>query len=102
MVERAFRDDRVEIDLDGPYVGQVERCLASMWGTAADIYRIGDELMDSREKIEKYIRVARDLLPGVWTRPFGQGPGFAFDHVHVDLGFVTVIPHDAPAEEGDR
>jgi hypothetical protein len=71
-----------------------------MWGAAADIYRIGDELMDSRERIEKYIRVARDVLPGIWTRPFGEGPGFAFDHVHVDLGFVTVVPHDAADEDG--
>ena len=71
-----------------------------MWGVAADIYRIGDELMDSRERIEKYIRVARDVLPGIWTRPFGEGPGFAFDHVHVDLGYVTVVPHDAADEDG--
>jgi hypothetical protein len=70
-----------------------------MWGSAADIYRIGDELMDSQEKIEKYTRVARDLLPGIWTRPFGQEPGFAFDHVHIDLGYVNVVPHDAPDEQ---
>lgn len=73
-----------------------------MWGAAADIYRIGDETMDSRERIEKYIRVARDVLPGVWTRPFGEGPGFAFDHVHVDLGFVTVVPHEVADEDGRR
>lgn len=73
-----------------------------MWGTAADIYRIGDELMDSRERIEKYTRLAHDVLPGVWTRPYGEAPGRAFDHVHVDLGFVTVVPHDAPdADEMD-
>ena len=71
-----------------------------MWGVAADIYRIGDELMDTREKIEKYIRIARDVLPGIWTRPFGEGPGFAFDHVHVDLGYVTVVPHDARDDDG--
>lgn len=96
----------VRVAANGAYrsPGHAKSTVASphMWGTAADIYRIGDELMDSREKIEKYIRVARDLLPGVWTRPFGQGAGFAFDHVHIDLGFVTVIPHDAPAEEEDR
>lgn len=69
------------------------------WGSAANIYRIGDEYMDSKERIEKYSRVARDVLPGVWTRPFGAGPGFAFDHVHVDLGFVTVVPRDATGED---
>lgn len=69
------------------------------WGSAANIYRIGDELMDSQEKIEKYSRLARELLPGVWARPFGSGEGMAFDHVHLDLGFVTVVPSDAPSEE---
>lgn len=96
----------VRVAANGAYrsPGHANSTVASphMWGTAADIYRIGDELMDSRERIEKYIRVARDRLPGVWTRPFGQGPGFAFDHVHIDLGFVNVVPHDAPDEEDDR
>lgn len=68
------------------------------WGTAANIYRIGDELMDTQERIDRYSRLARDVLPGVWSRPFGAGEGFAFDHVHLDLGFVTVVPHDAPGE----
>lgn len=71
-----------------------------LWGTAADVYRIGDELMDSQERIEKYIRVAREVLPGIWTRPFGEAPGFGFDHVHIDLGYVTVVPHDAADEDG--
>jgi hypothetical protein len=69
------------------------------WGAAANLYRIGDELMDSKEKIEKYNRIARSALPGVWARPFGVGVGFAFDHVHLDLGYVTVVPRDAPGEE---
>ena len=71
---------------------------AHSWGTAANIYRIGDEMMDSQEKIEKYSRLAREVLPGVWSRPYGAGAGFAFDHVHLDLGYATVVPHDAPSE----
>jgi hypothetical protein len=72
------------------------------WGAAANIYRIGDELMDSRDKIEKFTRLARRVLPGVWARPFGAGEGFAFDHVHLDLGYTTVVPHEAPDEgEGE-
>ena len=70
------------------------------WGAAADIYRIGAEMMDSRERIEKYIETARSVLPGIWTRPFGEKPGFAFDHVHIDLGFVSVVPHEGPDEDG--
>lgn len=69
------------------------------WATAANIYRIGGEMMDSKERIEKYARLARETLPGIWTRPFGGAPGQTFDHVHLDLGYVTVAPHDAPGEE---
>lgn len=69
------------------------------WGTAANIYRIGDDLMDDQDKIAKYNEIARSLLPGIWARPFGAGEGFAFDHVHLDLGFATVVPHDAPGED---
>jgi hypothetical protein len=76
-----------------------EHASTHSWGTAANIYRIGNELMDSKEKIEKFSRQARDLLPGIWARPFGAGPGFAFDHIHLDLGFATVVPHDAPSED---
>lgn len=71
------------------------------WGVAANVYRIGDELMDSREKIEKYTRIVREALPGVWARPFGTGEGTVFDHVHLDLGYTTVVPLDAPGEDGD-
>jgi hypothetical protein len=76
-----------------------EHASTHSWGTAANIYRIGSELMDSKERIEKFSRQARDLLPGIWARPFGAGPGFAFDHVHVDLGYATVVPYDAPGED---
>jgi hypothetical protein len=71
---------------------------AHSWGTAANIYRIGDEMMDSPEKIDKFSRLAREVLPGIWSRPYGAGAGFAFDHVHLDLGYATVVPHDAPSE----
>ncbi|MBW3629022.1 MAG: hypothetical protein KY464_06960 [Gemmatimonadetes bacterium] len=68
------------------------------WGTAANIYRIGEEMMDSQDRIDKYSRLAREVLPGIWSRPYGPGSGFAFDHVHLDLGYATVVPHDAPSE----
>jgi hypothetical protein len=76
-----------------------EHASTHSWGTAANIYRIGSDLMDSKEKIEKFSRQARELLPGIWARPFGAGPGFAFDHVHLDLGYASVVPHDAPGED---
>lgn len=76
------------------------RASTHLWGTAANIYRIGDELMDSQDRIEKYTRLARRVLPGVWTKQFGGGRGHAFDHVHLDIGFTTVVPHDVRGEEG--
>jgi hypothetical protein len=67
------------------------------WGVAANIYRIGDEWLDSEETIEKYRALAREVLPGVWSRPFGDRPGYAFDHLHLDLGFLSVEPHHPEA-----
>jgi hypothetical protein len=71
------------------------------WGVGVNLYRIGDEWLDDREPIERYARVARKLLPGIWTRPFGSGVGCSDDHLHLDLGYVTVVPTDAPGEEGE-
>jgi hypothetical protein len=62
------------------------------WGTAANIYRIGGEYLETRDRIDRYNAVAARLLPGMWFRPFGHGPGQADDHVHFDLGYVTMTP----------
>lgn len=75
------------------------RASPHLWGTGANIYRIGEDLMDSEERIQKYTRLARAVLPGVWTKPYGGGRGQVFDHVHIDIGFTTVVPHDARGEE---
>jgi hypothetical protein len=69
------------------------------WGTAANIYRIGDEYLDEREKIERYAALATELLPVLRARPFGPGPGCVDDHVHLDIGFVTAVPTEAPSED---
>ncbi len=66
------------------------------WGTAVNIYRVGDVYLDDRESIERYAAVARQALPGVWTRPFGTGRGQTDDHLHLDLGFVLSMPRGAP------
>lgn len=63
------------------------------WGTAANIYRIGDTYLDSQDVIERYAAEVREALPGVFVRPWGHGPGQADDHLHIDLGYVTVEPH---------
>jgi len=72
------------------------------WAAAANIYRIGDDLLDSRERIQKHIDIVRPILPGAWTRPYGNQPGQAFDHLHIDLGYLLVEPHsvDVTAAHG--
>jgi hypothetical protein len=69
------------------------------WGTAANVYAIGDELLDAPEAIERYASVARQALPHAYARPYGHGVGFADDHLHLDLGYVTVVPRNAAGEE---
>jgi hypothetical protein len=69
------------------------------WGTAANIYRIGDEYIDDREKIEQYSLVATALLPVVRAKSYGSGPAFTDDHLHIDIGYVTAIPLEARDEE---
>jgi hypothetical protein len=62
------------------------------WGTAANIYRIGDTYLDSPEEIAKYAAMARRVIPGVWVRPFGQEDGEADDHLHIDIGYTVFDP----------
>jgi hypothetical protein len=72
------------------------------WGTAANIYRIGDSWLDNREEIEKYAALARRVIPGVWVRPFGQQDGEADDHLHVDIGYTVFDPVDRPDSGNSR
>ena len=69
------------------------------WGAAANIYRVGADLLDDQEQIERYAAVVRRLLPFVWTRPYGFGVGTANDHLHVDLGYLTLVPQGASEQD---
>jgi hypothetical protein len=64
------------------------------WATAANIYRIGDELIDTKERIERYAAVASKVSPAFWIRPYGDVRGFADDHLHVDIGYVRMSPRE--------
>jgi hypothetical protein len=70
------------------------------WGTAANIYRIGDQYLDTRERIQRFAAQARDVLPAVWVRPYGEAVGEADDHLHLDAGYLTLVPRD-PGPAGD-
>ena len=68
------------------------------WGAAANIYRIGDRPLDTREAIEEFAELARKTIPGVWVRPYGQASGCTDDHLHLDIGYIVSVPRDAPVE----
>jgi len=66
-----------------------------MWGTAADIYRIGSNILKTKELIEKYNELAEELSEEVTVLHYGHVTGAnADDHVHLDLGYITFIPRE--------
>ena len=66
-----------------------------MWGTAADVYRIGSTILRTRETIEKYNDIAEDLSNEITVLPYGHVTGKdADDHVHLDLGYITLVPRE--------
>lgn len=65
------------------------------WGTAANIYRVGDTYLDNPKDIERFAQMAYETLPGVWTRTPEADP--TEDHLHLDIGYVTAVPRDAPS-----
>lgn len=68
---------------------------AHMWGTAADIFRIGSNILKTREMIEKYNVIAEDISDEVYVLPYGHVTGRnADDHVHLDLGYLTLVPRE--------
>lgn len=60
------------------------------WGTAADVYRIGDTYLNDEKSIERYGRVAASLGAEVFVRPYQPGD----DHLQVDLGYLTLVPRE--------
>jgi hypothetical protein len=68
------------------------------WATAVNVYRIGDVFLDDRESIERFGAVARSVLPGAWTRPYGEDRGSTDDHLHIDFGYLLSVPRDAPVD----
>jgi peptidase M15-like protein len=64
------------------------------WGTAANIYRIGDTFLCDTKSVEKYRTIAASLSPAVFVRPFGREKGQTSDHLHIDLGYVRLTPRE--------
>jgi hypothetical protein len=68
------------------------------WGTAANIYRVGDESLDTPGAIERVATATTRVAPALSARPSGEIAGGDDDHLHVDLGYSTFVPRDAPGE----
>jgi hypothetical protein len=62
------------------------------WGTAANIYRVGDTFLSDGKSIEKYRAIAAGLSPALFVRPFGREPGQTDDHLHIDIGYASLTP----------
>lgn len=64
-----------------------------MWGTAADIYRIGSTILKTQESIDRYNDVAEDVSDEIRVLPYGHAIGkTADDHLHFDIGYLTLVP----------
>lgn len=105
MALQRFRDSlgvSVRVSANGGYRSphHALTCRASphCWATAADIYSIGGQHLNSPEMIEKYAALAREAIPGSWTHPVGHGAEETDDHLHVDIGFVIAVPHKIRVE----
>ena len=64
------------------------------WGTAVDIYRVGDTFLDDAKSIERYGAIGSSLSQAALVRPFGPRLGETDDHLHLDLGFVSLTPRE--------
>lgn len=69
------------------------------WGTAANIYRIGDDWLDDERTVSRYGKLAERILPGIRALPWGHGVGETDDHLHLDLGYTVMVPPDAAGED---
>lgn len=91
---RRAADAPVFISANGGYRSPAhrrnEKKSAHCWGTAADIYRVGDTYLDNERSIAKYAEIARSLGVQLFVRPYVEGD----DHLHIDLGFINVTPRD--------
>ena len=96
---RAAAGASVHIAVNGGYRSPAHKmahnATAHMWGTAADIYRIGTTIEKTQEVIEKYNDLAEQITDDITTYPYGHVTGStADDHVHIDLGYITVVPRE--------
>src|ERR1043166_4493169 len=96
---RAAAGASVHIAVNGGYRSPAHKmshnATPHMWGTAADVYRIGTTILKTQELIERFNDAAEQLSAHITTLPYGHVTGStADDHLHLDLGYITVIPRE--------
>jgi hypothetical protein len=93
----------VFISVNGGYRSPAHRgnreVSAHCWAAGADIYRIGTTILDDQSSIEKYGELARRLGPEVTVYGYGHDPGTTDDHLHLDLGFLHMVPRGVDDDE---
>ena len=104
LLARFLEDFRREVDApvfisaNGGYRSPVHQIGGAKsihaWGTAANVYRVGDTFLSDARSIEKYRGIAASLGPAVFIRPFGPERGQTDDHLHIDLGFASLTPRE--------
>lgn len=72
------------------------------WGVAVHIYRVGDDWLDNEAAVKRYGELATQVFPGFRALPFGNGEGKTEDHLHLDLGYLTVVPPGIGDEDPDE
>jgi peptidase M15-like protein len=104
LLARFLEDFRREVDApvfisaNGGYRSPAHRIGGAKsihaWGTAANIYRVGDTFLSDAKSIGKYRAVAASLSPAVLVRSFGRDKGQTSDHLHIDLGYAGLTPRE--------
>ncbi|MFN2542736.1 MAG: hypothetical protein ABR514_11315 [Chthoniobacterales bacterium] len=87
-------DAPVFISVNGGYRSPAHRINRGVplhcWGTAANIYRVGDTYLDDEKSIKRYAEIAAGLGAEVRVRDYQTGD----DYLHVDLGYLTIVPRE--------
>lgn len=65
-----------------------------MWGTAADLYRVGTTIVNDEETIGRFNAALSEMSDDFYVMPYGHEVGRADDHIHVDIGYVTLVPRE--------
>jgi hypothetical protein len=69
------------------------------WGTAANIYRVGDTFCTSGTRLRS-TRPSRGVCPGVVDPAVRHADGEVDDHLHLDLGYTTFDPLQSDEDTG--